>query len=99
MKSEKCFKCGGKLEKISGMHKGIEYSALKCVSCGEEIMDLTQAKDFMKKAEEARQVTFSKWGQAVAVRIPADVVKAFKIKVRETGKLIREKDGFKIIPT
>lgn len=96
--SKKCFSCGKEMNAVSGVNKGVEYRAFKCASCGEEIMDMTQARDYMARAAKARRVTFSMWGQAVAVRIPQEVVRAFKIKAKETGTLVTERDGFKIIP-
>ncbi len=97
--AKKCVDCGGKLELVKGAYKGIAYSAYRCTSCGEEIMDMEQADSFMKSAEKARQVTFSKWGQSLAVRIPAQVARRLGIKNKQTGKLFYEKNGFRIVPT
>jgi len=98
MRVKKCLSCGGRLEKKIGLHKGVEYSAFKCDDCGEQIMDFAQATNYMDKAEKARQVTFSRWGQAIAIRIPVEIARAFKIKVKEKARIIAEKDGFKVIP-
>jgi hypothetical protein len=94
----RCGKCKGKMVEIVGSHGGVSYAAFKCAKCGDELMNMQQAKKYMKIAEEARMVTFSKWGEAIAVRIPAELVKKFGISNRERGKLIEEKDGFRIIP-
>ena len=93
-----CTACGGRMEKVRGTHKGIGYSSYKCAACGEEIFTMEQTKDFLLAAEKARSVTFSRWGEALAVRIPAEVVRKFHLKDKEKGRLVEVKDGFKIIP-
>ncbi len=45
---KKCAECGGKMERVSGTHSGIEYAAYKCLKCSEEIMDVQQAKVYMR---------------------------------------------------
>ncbi len=98
MRQKQCLSCDGMLEKKVGKHKGVEYSAYRCAECGEQIMDFTQAMNYMDNAEKSRQVTFSKWGQSIAIRIPVEIARAFKIKIREKARIITEKDGFKVIP-
>ena len=93
-----CLECGRKLEKIVGTRKGIKYDALKCLECGAEIMTLEQAAEFLDEAQKAKTVTFSKWGESVAIRIPAQAVRKYGIHLKEKGKLLFEKNGFKIIP-
>ena len=83
---------------IRSARRGVPYSSYRCTKCGEEIFTMEQAEAYLKAAEKARNVTFSKWGEALAVRIPSDVVRKFRLKAREKGKLIDEGDGFKIIP-
>ncbi len=82
-----------------GYRKGVRYSSLKCAECGEELMTMPQAKSFMRSAEKAKRVTFSKWGEALAVRIPAEAVRQYRLKAREKGAFVFEKDGFKILPS
>ena len=48
----KCLECNDTVEKLICANKGISYSAYKCNACGEEIMNMTQAKDYMKQAEK-----------------------------------------------
>lgn len=94
----KCTKCGWKMRAVTGRHNNIAFSAFKCAGCGEEIMDMQQAMAYMQAAEKARSVTFSKWGESLAVRIPAEIAKLFRIRRRQAGKIVVEDDGFKIVP-
>lgn len=96
--AKKCPECGGRLAPAKGIRKGIAYSALKCAKCGEEIMTLDQAASFLDEAQKMKTVTFSKWGQAVAIRIPVVAVRKYGIALKEKAKLSFEKDGFKVIP-
>ncbi len=43
-------------------------------------------------------VTFSTWGQSLAVRIPKGIAKALHLKPKEKARIIQEKDGFRIVP-
>ncbi len=96
--AKKCPECGGKLVQVSGVRKGVRYSALRCEKCGDEIMTLEQAASYLDEAQRAKLVTFSKWGQSLAVRIPAEAVRKYGLSVKEKGRLLLEKDGFKIVP-
>ena len=87
------------MEPVKGSYKGVAYAAFKCSSCGEEVLSFGEAMAFMKAAEQARQVTFAKWGQSLAVRIPAEVARHLGIKSKQRGKLFYEKNGFRIVPT
>lgn len=86
------------MTEVKGYRKGVRYSALRCGRCGEELMTMAQAKSFMQAAEKAKRVTFSKWGEALAVRIPAEAVRQYRLRAREKGSFVFEKDGFKILP-
>lgn len=80
---------------------GIEFEAFKCVKCGEELMDMKQLKSLAKeyrKLRKAKEVTFAKWGNSIAVRIPNDYVKDYGIKPGDHGTLTKDKNGIKIIP-
>ena len=96
--TKNCLECGGRLSKAAGVRKGVKYNALKCGKCGEEIMTLDQAASFLDEAQKMKTVTFSKWGQSIAVRIPVEAVKKYGITLKEKGMLLLEKDGFRIIP-
>ncbi|HIH19917.1 TPA: hypothetical protein HA244_01475 [Candidatus Micrarchaeota archaeon] len=71
---------------------------MKCSKCGEEIMTMEQAVSFLDEAQKAKTVTFSKWGQSIAIRIPVQAVRKYHILLKEKGIMSFEKDGFKIVP-
>lgn len=79
----------------------IEFEALKCSSCGEEIATMAQLKDLAKKYKKfrkAKEVTFAKWGNSIAVRIPTKIAEEFNITSGKQGIIIKDKEGIKIIP-
>ncbi len=81
---------------------GIEFEAYKCPDCGEEIMTMKQLKVLAgkyRKLRNAKEITFAKWGNSIAVRIPSDIAEEFKISVGKRGTLTKDKEGIKIIPT
>lgn len=81
---------------------GIEFEAFKCSSCGEEIMNMKQLKALAgkyRKLRKAKEVTFAKWGNSLAVRIPSDIAGEFKLSAGKHGIIMKEKKGIKIIPT
>ena len=93
----------GKMEKIkdSIQEDGIEFEAFRCTSCGEEIMNMKQLRGLAKKyrkLKKAKEVTFAKWGNSIAVRIPSDIVEEYKIASGKHGILTKDKKGIKIIP-
>lgn len=95
----KCIACNkGKMRLVSGRHNGVAYSAYKCDRCGEEIMNLAQTKRFMQATQKARTVTFSKWGQALAVRIPVEAVKRLHLNPGEKAKLSYDDKELTITP-
>ena len=86
------------MEKVVRRRKGIVYEAYQCEKCNEVVLDMGQAEAYMKAAEKAKEVTFSTWGQSLAVRIPKDLVQALHLKPKDKAKIIAEKDGFRILP-
>lgn len=83
-------------------HDGIEFEAYQCPKCGEEIMNMKQLKvlaDKYRKLRKAKDITFSKWGNSLAVRIPSEVAEEYKLTAGKHGLLTREKEGIKIIPS
>src|SRR3989338_1002519 len=87
-----CPTCQGTMEKKkdSMEEDGIEFEAFKCVKCGEEIMNMKQLKALAakyKKLRNAKEVTFAKWGNSIAVRIPSDIAEQFNISVGKQGTL------------
>ena len=80
---------------------GIEYEHLQCSNCKEEILTMNQLKLLAKKyrkLRKAKEITFSKWGNSVAVRIPSSIAEEFKIKAGKQGLITKDKEGIKIIP-
>ncbi len=99
-----CPICKGEMKKINDKIKedGIEFEAFKCQSCGEEIMDMKQLKslaDKYRKLRKAKEIVFAKWGNSIAVRIPSEIAKEYKIKSGKPGIITKDKEGIKIIPT
>ncbi len=99
----KCPTCNkGKLEKITDKIKedNVEYEAYRCSSCKEEIMDMKQLGSLAKRYRDLRQakaVTFAKWGNSIAVRIPNEIAKEYSIKSGKQGLITKDKNGIKII--
>ncbi len=93
----------GKMEKVKDKidGDGIEFEALKCSSCGEEIMNMAQLKNLAgkyRRLRKSKEVTFTKWGNSIAVRIPQEITKEFNITSGVHGILTAEKESIKIIP-
>lgn len=97
MKPKECF-CGSSMKKIRKTYRGVSYEAYHCDACGETVLDMNQARSFMAAAEKTREVTVSKWGQSLAIRIPKTIAEAFKLRQDAKARIIQEKDGFKIVP-
>lgn len=93
-----CFVCGGELELFQGVRKGVAFQAYRCKQCGELTFDMQQAENYLKAAEKAKEVTVSKWGESLAIRIPKAFAEMLKLKENDKAKIIKEKDGFRIVP-
>ena len=80
---------------------GVEYEALQCSRCRESIVTMGQLEDLAekyRKLRKAKEVTFAKWGNSLAVRIPRDMVAAYKLSSGKHGLLVKGKKGIMIIP-
>ena len=93
----------GNMEKTKEIIKqdGIEFETFKCSVCGEELMNMKQLKVLANKYRElrkAKEITFAKWGNSIAVRIPNEIVEEYHISSGSQGILIKNKEGIKIIP-
>ena len=80
---------------------GVEYEALQCVRCGESIMTMGQLDvlaDRYRKLRKAKEVTFSNWGNSLAMRIPKAIAKEYKLSSGKSALLVQEKKGIRIIP-
>lgn len=94
----------GEMKKIKEIIKQdkIEFEAFKCSICNEELMNMKQLKSLANKYRQlrkAKEITFAKWGNSIAVRIPNEIVEEYKITSGKQGILIKNKEGIKIIPT
>ena len=92
------------MKKINDFIKqdSIEFKAFKCMSCGEEIVTMKQLKvlaDKYRRLRNAKEITFAKWGNSIAARIPRDITNRYKITPGKRDILIKDKKSIKIIPT
>jgi len=92
------------MEKIKDKIKqdGVAFEAYKCVQCGEEIMNMKQLGKLAqkyRKLRQAKEITFAKWGNSIAVRIPSTLVEEFHITSGKHGLISKSKEGIEIIPT
>jgi len=98
----KCWECGGKrIELADRDSDNVIYKYWKCMKCGDAVLDMDQlheAAEQYRKLIKAKHVKVSKWGTALAVRIPKEIVISQKIKPGETIMIQEEKIGFRIIP-
>ncbi len=79
----------------------VDCEGWQCSKCGEELMTMEQLKelgDKYRKIIDAKQSTFSQWGNSIGIRIPSELVAALKIKPGRTARVTREKNGIKIVP-
>ena len=98
----KCPICNkGEMEKIKDTIKqdGINFEAFKCKSCGEEIMNMKQLEVLAKKYRDLRkskEITFAKWGNSIAVRIPSEIAEEFNITSGKHALMTKDKKSIKI---
>jgi len=101
-KKEKCADCGHVMEEKTGTDiNGVTYRYWGCQNCGREVLDMTQLHETAmtyKKLQKTQAAKVSKWGSALAIRIPKEIVVEQKIKVGEKFRFLKEKIGFKLIP-
>lgn len=102
MKCPICQKGLMKKKKDSIEQDGMEFEAYKCLECGEEIMTMKQLKvlaNKYRKLRDAKDITFARWGNSIAVRIPSDIAEEYNISAGKRGILIKDKKSIKITPT
>lgn len=101
-KPRKCWECGGKLIEMRAQHPdGVPYRYWHCIKCGDEVLDMKQLQESAKiyrKLKKAKLVKISKWGTAVAIRIPKEITQRQKLKPGIMMRVLEEKSGFKVIP-
>lgn len=99
----KCPICKGEMEKNKDIMKedNIDFEVYKCKKCGEELMNMEQLHNLAKKyrkLRKAEEVTFAKWGNSIAIRIPKQFINSLHIRQGEQGLLLQEDKELKIIP-
>lgn len=102
MKKKKCWDCGAVTHEVTGEDpNGFIYSHWKCTKCSREVLDMEQLHGLSEQYRRFRKMQkakVSKWGTALAVRIPKEIVISQKIKPGEIVRIQEEKIGFRIIP-
>ena len=98
---EKCADCGHIMyEKTDIDINGVPYRYWSCSNCGREVLDMSQLHEtalIYKKMRKSQAAKVSKWGSALAIRIPREIVVEQKIKAGEKFRFLKEKNGFKLI--
>ena len=99
----KCSSCQIQMEPYKGkmQKEDVAFEAYRCPQCGEELMDMQQLgrlANKYRKIKNAKTVTFARWGNSLAVRIPKTTLETLNIKEGDEGILLQEKEGIKIIP-
>lgn len=99
----KCPICPGKMNEIEDKieQDKVAFTAYKCEKCSEEIMNMKQLKSLAVKyraLRRAKEITFVKWGNSLAVRIPQEFAQELHIEEGDHGLLKADK-GELIIAT
>ncbi len=98
MKNLDC-ECGGQFGRVSAIsEEGAHYEAYRCNKCSEELLDMQQAEKFYHQLEKIYSVKLSKWGESLALRIPASVARSLHLKPRQKARIIQEDTFFKVVP-
>jgi len=103
METKKCWDCGSRMEECTAAFEedGVLYEYWKCKKCKREVLDMGQLHEVAERYRDLRRayaVKISRWGTALALRIPKDIVVSQKIRPGETVRIQKEKIGFKVIP-
>ncbi|HLD05995.1 MAG TPA: hypothetical protein VJC16_00485 [Candidatus Nanoarchaeia archaeon] len=102
MKCPVCASGEMKLRRDSIEQDGVEFDAWQCSHCGEELLTMKQLQMLARQYRQLRKakaITFAKWGNSIAVRIPNDIAAEFKITEGKRGVLTKDKKGIVIIPS
>lgn len=93
-----CIECGGRRIELTDMDPdGVKYRYWKCMKCGDEVLDMKQLHDAAETFRKLHTVRISKWGSALALRIPKELVEEQKLKPGYEVRILSEKKGFRII--
>jgi hypothetical protein len=101
MKEKKCWECKSPMKEFVGIDShGVSYRYWECTKCKDRVLDMEQlheAAEQYRKLKRAHSVTVSKWGTALAFRIPKEIVISQRIKPGEKVRIQEEKVGFKVV--
>lgn len=93
-----CIECSGKrLELIDVDPDGVKYRYWKCIKCGDEVLDMKQLHDAAVEFRKLSTAKISKWGSALAIRIPQEIVRKQKLKIGYEVQILPEKNGFRVV--
>ena len=92
----RCPYCKKEMEVVDDSLDGVKFKSYKC-SCGQELMDMQQLEVLAKEFRKMKPVKFSRWGNSLAVRIPKEVADSLGLKDGSEGRILKEKNGMKII--
>lgn len=101
-KTLKCPLCTGLMQRIEDQIEPdkVGFTAYKCTKCGEELVNMEQLKELAHKyraLRQAKEITFARWGNSLAVRIPQNFAEELAIKEGGHGLLKRSREGLEII--
>lgn len=65
---------------------------------GEEVVETQRMIVGEVIKRKAKEITFAKWGNSLAVRIPTEIAADLKITEGRNGILTRDKQGIRIVP-
>jgi len=98
----KCLECGGKLIELRGFDpNGVPIKYWHCIKCGDEVLDMVQlheSAEIYRKLKKAKLIRVSKWGAAVAIRIPKEIAQKQRLKPGTMMRILPERVGFKVVP-
>jgi hypothetical protein len=100
MKKKKCWDCGAIMKEVIGEEpNGFIYRHWRCIKCSREVLDMEQLEELAEKYRKMKSVLakVSKWGNALAVRIPKEIIIAKKIKVGDKFRIMEDKMGLKFV--
>lgn len=101
IKTKRCWECGGAMEEYRTVDShGVPYRYWECTKCGDRVLDMEQLEEAAKiyRKFKRHRVKVSRWGSALAIRIPKEIVKKQKIKAGTEVYFFPEKRGFRVIP-
>lgn len=95
-----CVKCKLKMvEAEDKMSDGIPFNYHRCNKCGEELLDMRQLHELAEKYKAIRryQTKVSKWGESLAIRIPKELAKKYKLKANDEMQLVPDKGAIRLV--